>query len=62
EKAEFELTDIDGVGKKTEKILIAAGYDTVAKIKKLTIDDLTKLEGIGKKTAEKVIKSANELK
>ncbi|MBI5143451.1 MAG: transcription termination/antitermination protein NusA [Candidatus Omnitrophica bacterium] len=62
EKAEFELTDIDGVGKKTEKILIAAGYDTIAKIKKLTIDDLTKLEGIGKKTAEKIIKSANELK
>lgn len=56
------LTDIDGVGKKTERILIEAGYDTLEKIKKLTIEDLTKLEGIGKKTAEKIIKSANELK
>lgn len=61
-KAEIKLTDLDGVGKKTEKILIEAGYDTIAKIKKLTIDDLTKLEGIGKKTAEKIMKSASELK
>lgn len=52
------LTDLDGVGPKVEKILIKAGYDTVEKIKNLTIENLTELEGIGKKTAEKIIKSA----
>ena len=43
---------------KTAKILKAAGYDTVEKIKSLALEDLTKLEGIGKKTAEKIIKAA----
>ena len=57
---DLNLTDLEGVGPKIEKILVAAGYDTVGKIKNLTIDDLTKLEGVGKKTAEKIIKSAKE--
>ncbi|MDD5680940.1 MAG: transcription termination factor NusA [Candidatus Omnitrophica bacterium] len=56
-----ELTDIEGVGPKVEKILIGAGYDTVEKIKNLTAEDLTKLDGIGAKTAEKIIKSAKEV-
>ena len=60
-KKEPGLSDIDGVGPKAEKILIKAGYDTVEKIKALSIDDLTKLDGIGAKTAEKIIKSAKEL-
>jgi N utilization substance protein A len=55
------LTDIEGVGKKVEKVLIAAGYDTVEKLKGLTKEDLTKLDGIGEKTAEKILKSAKEL-
>jgi excinuclease UvrABC nuclease subunit len=55
------LTDLAGVGKKVEKALVEAGYDTVEKIKALTIDDLIKVEGIGKKTAEKILKSAQEL-
>jgi N utilization substance protein A len=54
------LTDLEGVGQKTAKVLIAAGYDTVEKIKNLTVEDLTKLEGIGKKTAEKIVASAKE--
>lgn len=58
---EVKLTGLDGVGAKIEKILVGAGYDTVEKIKNLTIEDLTKLEGIGKKTAEKILKSAKEL-
>ena len=60
-KTEKKLIDLDGVGAKTGKILIEAGYDTVGKIKNLSIDDLTKLDGIGKKTAEKILKSAKEL-
>ncbi len=61
-EAVVELSDLDGVGKKVEKILIEAGYDTVEKIMKLEESELTKLEGIGKKTAEKIIKSAKEKK
>ncbi|MFH1189112.1 MAG: transcription termination factor NusA [Candidatus Omnitrophota bacterium] len=56
-----KLTDIDGVGPKVEKALIASGYDSVEKIKSLTAEDLIKVEGIGKKTAEKIIKSTKEL-
>ncbi len=56
--ARAALTDLEGVGPKVEKILALAGYDTVDKIKGLTVEDLTKLEGIGEKTAQKIIKSA----
>ena len=56
--AEVKLADLEGVGPKVEKILRAAGYDTVEKIKALTAEDLVKLEGIGAKTAEKILKSA----
>ncbi len=56
------LTDLEGVGKKVEKILVEAGYDTIEKIRGLRAEDLTKLEGIGKKTAEKIVESAREKK
>jgi N utilization substance protein A len=59
-EVEVPLTELDGVGEKTAKVLKAAGYDTVAKIKALSIDDLTKLDGIGKKTAEKILNSAKK--
>ncbi|MDP2912777.1 MAG: transcription termination factor NusA [Candidatus Omnitrophota bacterium] len=58
ELIEVKLTDLDGVGPKVEKILIKAGYDTVDKIKNLSVEELTKLEGLGLKTAEKILKSA----
>ena len=58
---EFDLTQIEGVGPKTAKILAEAGYDTLEKVKNLTIEDLTKLEGIGKKTAEKIIKAVKNI-
>jgi N utilization substance protein A len=61
EAARVKLTDIDGVGPKVERTLIAAGYDTVEKIKCLTVEDLIQVEGIGKKTAEKIIKQAKEI-
>ncbi len=59
--AQVKLTDIDGVGPKVERTLIAAGYDTVEKIKCLTVEDLMQVEGIGKKTAEKIIKQVKEI-
>lgn len=61
EKKEFDLTELEGVGPKTAKILKAAGYDTIEKIDNLTIEDLTKLEGIGEKTLKKILKSAKAL-
>lgn len=61
EKKEFDLTELEGVGPKTAKILKAAGYDTIEKINNLTIEDLTKLEGIGEKTLKKILKSAKAL-
>lgn len=56
-----KLSDLEGVGAKTEKALIAAGLDTVEKIKNASIEDLTKCEGIGEKTAQKILKSAKEI-
>ncbi|MCQ9207612.1 MAG: transcription termination factor NusA [Omnitrophica bacterium] len=44
-----------GVGKKTEKTLLEAGFDTIEKISQANLSDLIKLSGIGKKTAEKII-------
>ena len=56
------LKQLKGVGAKIEKILIGAGYDTVDRIKNLTVEDLVKLDGIGEKTAAKIINSAKGLK
>jgi len=60
-KGDVSITEIEGVGAKTAKILAAAGYDTVDKIKGLTVEDLTKLEGVGAKTAEKILMSVKGL-
>jgi len=60
-KGDISITEIEGVGAKTAKILTAAGYDTVDKIKGLTVEDLTKLEGVGAKTAEKILMSVKGL-
>lgn len=58
--ARSDVTSLDGVGKKTEKALIEAGFDTVEKLAETSVKDLTKLDGVGKKTAEKIIASAKE--
>jgi len=55
------ISELEGVGPKIASALIAAGYDTIDKIKGLSAKDLTKVEGIGPKTAEKIIKSAKGL-
>jgi len=52
------IKKLDGVGKKSEQTLLAAGLDTVEKIAASSAGDLAKLNGIGKKTAEKIINSA----
>ncbi|MBI3990951.1 MAG: transcription termination/antitermination protein NusA [Candidatus Omnitrophica bacterium] len=55
------LTEIPGVGEKLSKILLEAGFDSVAALAKSNIEALTGIKGIGKKTAEKVLSSAREL-
>lgn len=58
---EVALSEIKGVGLKTEKLLKEAGFDSVEKIARSNLENLTKVKGIGKKTAEKIIKAAKEL-
>jgi len=57
-KKALAVKSLDGVGKKAEKTLIEAGYDTVEKLAARDPKELMKLEGIGKKTAEKIVASA----
>lgn len=52
------IKSLEGVGKKAETVLAAAGFDTVEKIAGSSVEDLMKLDGIGRKTAEKMIASA----
>jgi N utilization substance protein A len=46
---------IAGVGDKTMKKLIAAGFDTAEKIALATVDALSEVQGIGAKTAERIL-------
>jgi N utilization substance protein A len=56
-----DLVRIKGVGQKIAAVLKEAGYDTLEKLKKLTVEDLTKLQGIGEKTAEKIVKAVKDI-
>ncbi|MBU3912378.1 MAG: KH domain-containing protein, partial [Candidatus Omnitrophica bacterium] len=58
---DIAVSELDGVGPKTEKALKKAGFKTTGDIAKLDLKELTKVEGIGKKTAEKILKSAKVL-
>lgn len=58
---DIAVGELEGVGPKTEKALVKAGFKTTGDISKVDIKELTKVEGIGKKTAEKILKSAKEL-
>lgn len=62
EKVNQMLIDkIKGVGPKTKKALVKAGFKTAGKIAKADIKELTEVDGVGKKTAEKILASAKEL-
>lgn len=62
EKAkEIPITELPGVGTKTEQKLIEAGLKTVDAIAKSTIESLSKIKGVGKKTAERLIEEAKKL-
>ncbi len=56
--AETPSFSIPGVGEKTLKRLIAAGFDTPEKIALATVDALSEVQGIGAKTAERILAAA----
>jgi transcription termination/antitermination protein NusA len=49
---------IAGVGDKTLKRLVSAGFDTAEKIALASIDALSEVQGIGAKTAERILAAA----
>lgn len=58
---QVSVGEIDGVGAKTEKALIKAGFKIAGQIAKLNIKELTEVKGVGKKTAEKILVSVKKL-
>ena len=58
---EISISEIEGVGAKTEKALKKTGFKTAGDIAAADVKALTKAEGVGKKTAEKIMKSVKEL-
>ncbi len=59
--SKIPINEIKGIGPKTEKAIIKAGFKTAGDIAKLDIKTLTGVKGVGKKTAEKILRSAKEL-
>lgn len=57
----FSISDLEGVGQKTEELLSEHGVKTVKDIIKLTVEDLEEIPGLGRKTAEKIISAAQKL-
>ena len=49
---------IAGVGDKTMKRLIEAGFDSAEKIALASVDALSEVQGIGAKTAERILSAA----
>ena len=54
------LSQVKGVGQKTEELLRAAGITSLKDLLKASPEELAKIEGIGVKTAEKLIQSAHQ--
>lgn len=54
------LSELDGVGEKTEEILREAGILGVRDLLRKTVEELSEIPGIGPKTAEKILASAKE--
>ena len=55
-----DIINLSGIGEKTNKALVEAGYKTVGEILKSSPEALREIEGIGEKKAEAIIKSAKE--
>jgi transcription termination/antitermination protein NusA len=61
QESALSISDLPGVGAKSEKALISAGFKTIEDIAGSSVEELLKVEGVGKKTAEKILASAKEL-
>ena len=62
EHAKTLLLNIPGVGPKTAKALVEAGFTDLAGLLAAEVQDLAKVSGIGPKTAQKILDSATEFK
>ncbi|MEK6777556.1 MAG: transcription termination factor NusA [bacterium] len=56
-----DVSKIHGVGDKTARAILDAGYRSVAEVASATPEALSAIPGVGAKTAEKIIQSAAEL-
>ncbi len=54
------LDSIEGIGRKTAKILGEAGFKTLDDLKTASLENLLAIKGIGEKTAEKIYKAVHE--
>ncbi len=54
------VESLEGVGPKTAKALVDAGYKSISEILGASVEELEKVEGIGKKKAEKILNAATE--
>lgn len=61
EKKEVTLTKIEGIGKKTEEVLLNAGFGEPSQLAQAKVEDLIKIKGIGKKKAEQIIEQAKKI-
>lgn len=62
EKAKvLSLSELSGVGEKTQEALEAAGFLSLDDIAKAEVEKLTGVKGVGKKKAEKLIEEAKKL-
>ncbi len=61
EKAVQSISHIEGVGEKTAKAIVDAGFRSVAELASANPEDLIVVPGVGEKTAEKIIQNAREL-
>jgi len=52
--------NLGGVGEKLLDALIEAGYDSLDKMERATVEEMTAAKGIGAKKAEKIIEAAKE--
>lgn len=61
EVIEGDLTEVKGIGPKTQQELIAAGFNTVERLANAETKELMKIDGVGKATAEKFKQSAQDV-
>ena len=55
------LSKLPGVGKKKAEALVAAGFDTVEKLKAASVEELQAAEGVGPKVAQAVVDGLKDL-